>query len=92
VDKVVSWIGWHIGELVGVIVPGVVALRVTPWAAVVSGVVGVGWAVHEIRLVRQQTEAEAGTDVRTLEAGKSEEDVSAADEPPDPAAGWEGAR
>jgi hypothetical protein len=91
VDKVVSWIGWHIGELVGVIVPGVVALRVTPWAAVVSGVVGAGWAVHEIRLVRQQAEVYAGTDVRALETGKSEEDVSA-DEAPDPAAGRGGAR
>lgn len=92
VDRAVSWIGWHIGELVGVIVPGAVALWVTPWAAVVSGGVGVGWAVHEIRLARQHGEVTAGTDVRPLEAGKSEEDASTADEAPDPAAGWGGAR
>ena len=78
-----SWIGWHIGELAGVIVPGVVALTVTTWAAVVSGVVGGCWAAHEVRLARQEAGATA------LEAAKSEEDESAA---PDPAAGWGGAR
>lgn len=85
-DTVVSWIGWHIGELAGVIVPGVVALSVTPWAAVVSGIVGAGWAAHEIRLARQDAEIKAQPDVRALEAAKSEEDA------PDPAAGWGGAR
>lgn len=92
VDRVVSWIGWHVGELAGVIVPGAVALSVTPWAAVVSGVVGAGWAVHEIRLARQQAEIRAGRDVPALEAAKSEEDESSADAAPDPAAGWGGAR
>jgi hypothetical protein len=50
--RLVSWIGWHIGELIGVTVPAVVALTVTPWASLVSGVVGAGWAVHETRMAR----------------------------------------
>lgn len=50
--QLVCWIGWHIGELIGVTVPIVVALTVTPWASLVSGVVGAGWAVHEIRMAR----------------------------------------
>lgn len=89
VDRVVSWIGWHIGELAGVIVPGVVALSVTPWAAAVSGVVGACWAVHEVRLARQQAGITAGRDVPVLEVPKTEEDAGEAS---DPAAGWGGAR
>lgn len=77
---VVSWIGWHIGELAGVIVPGVVALTVTPWAAVVSAVMAVSWAVHEVRLARQQ--AAIRTSRPSLDASRSEEDT------PDPAVGW----
>lgn len=52
--RVASWIGWHFLELSGVTVPAVVAVSVTPWAWVVSGVVGAGWAVHGIRTMREQ--------------------------------------
>jgi hypothetical protein len=91
-DRVASWLGWHIGELVGVIAPGVVALTVTPWAVIMSGAVGASWAVHEMRLAREQAESKAERGVPALEAAKSEEDVSVAGAPGDPAAGWGGAR
>jgi hypothetical protein len=52
---------------------------------VLSGVVCAGWAVHEIRLARQQAKP-TGPEVLEIEAVKSEEDA------PDPAAGWSGAR
>jgi hypothetical protein len=74
-NSVVSWIGWHVGELAGVIVPGVVALTVTPWAAVLSVVVAVSWTVHEVRLARLVPPA--------LAPSRSEEDT--------PVAGWGGA-
>lgn len=90
VDRVASWIGWHIGELAGVIVPGIVALFVTPWAAVLSGVVGACWVAHEVRLARRQAETSAG--VPALVAAESEEDDSSTDTAPDPVAGWGDAR
>ena len=61
--RVASWIGWHIGELTGVTVPGVVALTVSPWAWLASGVVGAGWTVHEIRTAREQAAIKAGRDL-----------------------------
>lgn len=85
-EGVTSWLGWHIGELAGVIVPGVVALTVTPWAAVVSVVVGASWAAHEARLARRQRAARTSHIPRALRVSGSDEDR------PDPAAGWSDAR
>lgn len=81
-DSVVSWIGWHTGELAGVIVPGLVALTVTPWAAVVSAVVAAIWAVHEVRFARRQRAIRTSHTRHALAASKSEEDK------PDSAVGW----
>lgn len=47
--RVVTWIGWHLAELVGVAVPLVLALVVWVWFAVPAGVVAVAWAAHEYR-------------------------------------------
>jgi hypothetical protein len=74
-----SWIGWHIGELAGVIVPGVIALTVTRWAAVVSAVVAASWAVHEVRSARR---GHAISTRPALDVSRSEEDT------PGSAAGW----
>jgi len=61
--RVASWIGWHIGELTGVTVPAVVAVTATPWAWLVSGVVGAGWTVHEVRTAREQAAIKADRDL-----------------------------
>jgi hypothetical protein len=50
--RVASWIGWHLFEIAGVTVPAVFAVSVTPWAWLVSGVVGAGWTVHEVRVTQ----------------------------------------
>ena len=81
--SVMSWIGWHIGELVGVVVPGIIALTVTRWAAVVSAVVAAGWAAHEVRTARQRR---AISIQPALDASGSEEDT------PGSAVGWGDAR
>jgi hypothetical protein len=86
VDSAVSWFGWHIGELTCVLVPGLVALLVTPWAAVVSVVVAAIWAVHEVRQARRQRAVRTGSTRPALSASTSEEDN------PDPAVGWGDAR
>ena len=86
VDSAVSWFGWHIGELTCVFVPGIVALLVTPWAAVVSVVVAAIWAVHEVRLARRQQVIRTSSARAALNASTSEEDN------PDPAVGWGDAR
>jgi hypothetical protein len=52
--RAVSWIGWHIGEFAGVVVP--LGLAVTVWEGfyAVSGLVALGWAANELRLRGQQ--------------------------------------
>lgn len=53
-DRVVVWIGWHLGELVGVGVPAVLAVAVHPLWAVPAGLVAAGWIANEIRVARQR--------------------------------------
>jgi hypothetical protein len=60
--RMASWIGWHVFEIAGVTVPAVVALTVTPWWWLVSGVVGAGWTANEIRS-RKAAVIQAGRDV-----------------------------
>jgi hypothetical protein len=61
--RVASWVGWHFFELAGVTVPAAVGVAVTPWAWLVSGVVGAGWGVHEFRTMREQAAIKAGRDL-----------------------------
>lgn len=52
-DAVVSWIGWHLGELTGVGVPVVLAVTAHPLWVVPAGLVAAGWIAHEVRLARR---------------------------------------
>lgn len=61
--RVMSWVGWHLFEIAGVTAPAVVAVTATPWAWAVSGVVGAGWTVHEVRRVRRNAAILAGRDL-----------------------------
>lgn len=80
--RVASWIGWHLPELAGVTVPAAVAVAVSPWAWLVSGVVGAGWTVHTVRFTRAQAAlkaahdqpADTSTDTST-EAGTAVEEI-----------------
>lgn len=49
-EAVISWIGWHTPELVGVLVPSVLAATVSPWFSGAAGLVALGWIIHELRL------------------------------------------
>ncbi|MFD4191380.1 MULTISPECIES: hypothetical protein [Amycolatopsis] len=52
--QTVSWLGWHFGELTGVVAP--LGLGVAVWDGfyAVSVLTALGWAAHELRLRRQQ--------------------------------------
>ena len=50
-SRTVVWLGCHLGELAGVCVPLVPAFTVSLWWATVSGLVAVGWAVHELLFI-----------------------------------------
>ncbi|OXM70741.1 MULTISPECIES: hypothetical protein [Amycolatopsis] len=47
--RAVTWAGWHLGELAGVLVP--VGLGAVWWEGfyAVSVLTALGWAVHEVR-------------------------------------------
>lgn len=60
--RAAAWVGWHVAELAGVMVPAVFAVSVTPWAWLVSGVVGVAWVAHEVQRVRHNAAVQEGTD------------------------------
>lgn len=47
--RAVAWVGWHLGELAGVIVPAVLAATVVAWFALLSSLVALEWAVREYR-------------------------------------------
>lgn len=74
-SRVVSWIGWHLGELLGVLVPAALAVWVTPWAAVVSVAAGAAWAVHEIHSARRPVTS--GRSLSAVDSVQSEEDTRA---------------
>lgn len=63
VDDAVSWVGWHLPELAGVLAPAAFALVVTPWAWLVSGLVTAGWTAYEVRQAREQAAIRAGDDI-----------------------------
>jgi hypothetical protein len=52
--RAVSWVGWHVGELAGVLFP--LGLGATVWDGcyVASVLTALGWAANEVRLRRQQ--------------------------------------
>lgn len=52
-SQVVTWIGWHLGELAAVGVPAVLAVSVHPLWAVPAAVVAGTWAAHEVRAARR---------------------------------------
>jgi hypothetical protein len=52
-DGVLSWIGWHLGELAAVGVPAVLAVTTHPLWTVPAVVVAAGWVAHEVRLARR---------------------------------------
>lgn len=51
--RTLSWLGWHLGELAGVTVPGVLAFTTSRWFAVPSAVFAVLWAAHEYRQIHR---------------------------------------
>ncbi|PXY17888.1 hypothetical protein BAY59_35465 [Prauserella coralliicola] len=53
-DAAVSWIGWHIGELVAVGLPLLLAVTVTWWLLGLSVLAGGVWVLHEARTRREQ--------------------------------------
>ncbi|MEV4317098.1 hypothetical protein [Actinocrispum sp. NPDC049592] len=57
--RVVSWLGWHVIELAGVGVPGVLAVTSNGWWAVLAVGAGAGWVSHELRLARARRAVQA---------------------------------
>lgn len=76
--RVASWVGWHLFEITGMTVPAVVAVTVTPWWWLVSGVVGAGWTANEVRVMRKRAAIQAG---RGVPATVEPSAVTATDEP-----------
>jgi hypothetical protein len=52
--RIVSWIGWHTLELSTVTGTLTLAVCVTGWFTIPAALIAILWAVHEIRLARQQ--------------------------------------
>lgn len=69
--EAVSWAGWHMPELAGVLVPAGFAV-LTPWALLVAGLVAAGWAVFEVRLGREQAAIKAGRDLPVAEVAPTD--------------------
>ncbi|GAB3003524.1 hypothetical protein LWP59_27535 [Amycolatopsis acidiphila] len=66
--RVISWLGWHVGELSGITGPVVFGAAVSSWFYLASGLAALGWAGNELRLRRQQHNASA----RATSAGDGE--------------------
>lgn len=71
--RAVGWVGWHLGELVGVGVPTVLAVTVHPLWTVPAVVVAAGWVANERRLARRKTSARADADRAGCEGTGREE-------------------
>lgn len=50
----VQWIGWHLGELTGLVAPMVLAVTVWAWFAVLTVLVATVWITHEVRIRRRR--------------------------------------
>ncbi|PXY31107.1 hypothetical protein [Prauserella muralis] len=53
-DRVVSWIGWHIGELTAVGLPLLLAVAITWWLLGVAVLAGGLWIAREVHRARQR--------------------------------------
>lgn len=73
-DRVMCWVGWHLGELLGVGVPLVLAVTISGWFVLLSVLVLAGWVAHEERTARRQQVMRAGRAVLPP-AGHEEEGV-----------------
>ncbi len=76
--RVASWLGWHTPELLGVTVP-VLATGMTPWAWLVSGVVGAGWTVRAVKTARENAAIKAGRDVPAITTNDTEDSATGED-------------
>jgi hypothetical protein len=52
--RAIQWIGYHLGELVGVAGPAALAVTVSWWFALITALVALGWITHETRLHRHR--------------------------------------
>jgi hypothetical protein len=55
-----SWVGFHLGELAGVTVPGVLAFTTSRWFTVPSAVFALLWAAHEYRQLHHAKTTQGG--------------------------------
>jgi hypothetical protein len=53
-SRAVQWIGYHLGELAGVVVPAALAVTVSWWFALLAVLITAGWITHELRLHRHR--------------------------------------
>ncbi len=68
-DAAVAWSVGHAGELAGITLPALAGVLVWPWIATVSGVVGLWWAVSELRERRTRVELQSKVSPRLLSSG-----------------------
>lgn len=54
-DRVLTWVGWHLGELTAITVPVVLAVSVHPLWMVPAAAVATAWAANEVRLRHHRT-------------------------------------
>jgi hypothetical protein len=74
--RVASWVGWHLFEIAGVAVPAVLAVSVTAWWWLVSGVVGAGWVANEVRVTQARRQPGRLGGLRHGDGSPSTGDVS----------------
>jgi hypothetical protein len=61
-----TWVVWHAGELLGLLVPLILAAAFTAWLALISVTVAIGWAVHEVLMWRNRRAVAAGQPVALI--------------------------